>query len=122
MKKILIIDDEPNIIMALEYMLRKKNFDIYIGRDGIEAISLAEEHQPDVILLDIMMPNLDGYETIKVLKKNPKLDNTAIIFMSAKTRKEDIEKGLSLGAADYITKPFTIKKILETIEKTAITQ
>lgn len=115
MKKVLIIDDEPNIVMALEFALAKRGYDVYIGRDGLEAIAASEKYIPDVILLDIMMPNLDGYETIKILKKNEKLSHTAIILMSAKTAREDIEKGMSLGANDYITKPFTIKKIIETI-------
>lgn len=115
MKKVLIVDDEPNIVMALEYALSKRGFEVYIGRDGLEAIAASEKHLPDVILLDIMMPNLDGYETIKILKENQLLEETRIILMSAKTAKEDIEKGLSLGADNYITKPFTIKKILETI-------
>lgn len=118
--KVLIIDDEPNIVMALEYALRKKGYEVYIGRDGFEALSLSETHTPDVILLDIMMPHLDGYETIEILKKNEDLNNTQIIFMSAKTAQEDIDKGLALGAADYITKPFTIKKIIESIEKSTL--
>lgn len=116
MKKVLIIDDEPNIVMALEYALRKRGYEIFIGRDGLEAIAASEEHLPDVVLLDIMMPHLDGYETLKILKKNKKLEHTAVILMSAKTAKEDIEKGISLGANDYVTKPFTIKKIVETIK------
>lgn len=115
--KVLIIDDEPNIVMALEYALRKKKYEVYIGRNGIEALELAEKHQPDVILLDIMMPHMDGYQTIKELKSKENLKDTRVIYMSAKSTKEDIEKGLSLGAEAYITKPFTIKKIIHAIDK-----
>lgn len=118
--KVLIIDDEPNIVMALEYALRKKKYEVFIGRNGLEALELAEKHHPDVILLDIMMPHLDGYQTLERLKEMEEMSDTQVIFMSAKTSKEDIEKGLALGAADYITKPFAIKKMIQSIEKTTL--
>lgn len=115
-KKILIVDDEPNIVMSLEYALQKQGYQVLIARNGNEALNLASKHIPDGVLLDIMMPDIDGYETLKRLKENPNLDQVKIIFLSAKNKKTDIEKGLNLGADDYITKPFSIKKIMETIQ------
>lgn len=118
MKKILIVDDEPNIIMALEYALKKKSYLVYIARDGDEAIRLADENQPDLVVLDIMMPKVDGYEVLDYLKsKSPIKDRVKVVFISAKNKEEDIQKGLNLGADNYLTKPFSIKKLLNEIEE-----
>jgi len=117
MKKILIVDDEPNIIMALEYALKKKSYLVYIARDGDEAIRLADENAPDLVVLDIMMPKVDGYEVLRHLKsESPIKDTVKVVFISAKNKEDDIEKGLSLGADNYLTKPFSIKKLLNEIE------
>lgn len=117
MKKILIVDDEPNIIMALEYALKKKSYLVYIARDGDEAIRLADENLPDLVVLDIMMPKVDGYEVLRHLKsESPIKDSVKVVFISAKNKEDDIEKGLSLGADNYLTKPFSIKKLLNEIE------
>lgn len=118
MKKILLVDDEPNIIMALEYSLRKNNYEIFIARDGEEAIALAEKLKPDLVILDIMMPKVDGYEVLEFLQKHETLKNaTQTLIISAKQKESDVEKGLSLGAKDYIKKPFSIKKLLNTVNE-----
>ena len=111
-KKILIVDDEPNIVMSLEYAFKKKNFEVFIARDGTEALDIAGREVPNVILLDIMMPKMDGYETLKKIKENKQLKDTKVIFLSAKSKLEDVEKGLDMGADSYITKPFSIKKVV----------
>lgn len=115
MKKILIVDDEPNIVMTLEYAFKKKDFEVYIARDGGEAMHILETSIPDVVLLDIMMPNVDGYQTLEHIKKNEALKNTKVVFLTAKNKISDIEKGLKLGADKYLTKPFSIKKIVSEI-------
>jgi DNA-binding response OmpR family regulator len=116
MKKILLVDDEPNIIMALEYTLRKNNYDIFIARDGREAIVLSEKLQPDLIILDIMMPNVDGYEVLDYLRQHEALKHkTQTIIISAKQKESDVQKALSLGAKEYIKKPFSMKKLLSTV-------
>ena len=117
MKKILIVDDEPNILMTLEYTFKKKNFLVFIARDGEEALELLKTERPNIILLDIMMPKVDGYATLEVIKKDEKLKNCKVIFLSAKNKESDIKKGLSLGADAFITKPFSIKKLVEKVEK-----
>jgi len=116
-KKILIVDDEPNIVMTLEYTFKKLDFEVYIARDGSEALHILENNIPDVVLLDIMMPNVDGYQTLNYIKKNDSLKNTKVVFLTAKNKASDIEKGLKLGADKYLTKPFSVKKIVSEIHE-----
>ena len=115
MKKILIVDDEPNIVMSLEYTFKKNNFEVFIARDGQEALDIVKTNFPDVIILDVMMPMVDGYATLEQIRKDKNLEHTKVIFLSAKNKASDIEKGLTLGADAYLTKPFSIKKVVETV-------
>ena len=115
MKKILIVDDEPNIIMSLEYTFKKNNFEVFIARDGLEALEILKNNYPDIIILDVMMPMVDGYATLEQIKKDDNLINTKVVFLSAKNKTSDIEKGLQLGADAYLTKPFSIKKVVDTV-------
>lgn len=117
MKKILIVDDEPNIVMSLEYTFKKNNFEVYIARDGQEALDILKKALPDVIILDVMMPNVDGYNTLEQIKNDPRLKHTKVIFLSAKNKEKDIEKGLGLGANLYMTKPFSVKKLVEQVNE-----
>ncbi|MDA0176395.1 MULTISPECIES: response regulator transcription factor [Mesoflavibacter] len=114
-KKILIVDDEPNIVMSLEYTFKKQDFEVYIARDGSEALDILKSQTPDVVLLDIMMPNVDGYQTLQHIKDNQSLNNTKVVFLTAKNKASDIEKGLNLGADKYLTKPFSVKKIVSEV-------
>ena len=113
--KILIVDDEPNIVMSLEYAFKKQNFEVFIARDGGEALEILELQIPNVVLLDIMMPNVDGYQTLKHIKNTVSLDATKVVFLTAKNKASDIEKGLKLGADKYLIKPFSVKKIVAEI-------
>ncbi|MFM7019029.1 response regulator transcription factor [Flavobacterium sp.] len=115
MKKILIVDDEPNIVMSLEYTFKKNNFEVYIARDGQEALDILKTKFPDVIILDVMMPMVDGYATLEQIKKDSNLTHTKVIFLSAKNKESDVEKGMALGANAYLTKPFSIKKVVEKV-------
>ena len=116
-KKILIVDDEPNIVMTLEYTFKKQDFEVFIARDGSEALQILETVIPDVVLLDIMMPNIDGYQTLKFIKKNKTLEHTKVIFLTAKNKTSDFEKGKELGVDKYITKPFSIKNIVSEVNE-----
>jgi len=116
-RKILIVDDEPNIVMTLEYAFKKKEFEVFVARDGTEALEIANKQLPDVILLDIMMPQMDGYETLRLLRENGKLMHTKVVFLSAKSKVADMEKGLQLGADSYMTKPFSVKKVVNGVEE-----
>ncbi|TRW25767.1 response regulator [Flavobacterium zepuense] len=117
MKKILIVDDEPNIVMSLEYTFKKNNFEVFIARDGQEALDLLKTESPDVIILDVMMPMVDGFATLEQIKKDDRLGDCKVIFLSAKNKESDIERGLSLGANLYMTKPFSIKKLVEQVNE-----
>ena len=116
-KKILIVDDEPNIVMTLEYTFKKNNFEVFIARDGMEALEILKKEFPDVIILDVMMPLVDGFETLEQIKKDEKLKHCKVIFLSAKNKDSDVEKGMALGANAYLTKPFSIKKVVEKVNE-----
>lgn len=114
-RKILIVDDEPNIVMSLEYTFKKHDFEVFIARDGSEALEILKNEIPDVVLLDIMMPNVDGYQTLSHIKNSSVLEQTKVVFLTAKNKASDIEKGLKLGADKYLTKPFSVKKVVSEI-------
>ena len=117
MKKILIVDDEPNIVMALEYTFKKNNFEVFIARDGQEALDILKNQLPDIIILDVMMPMVDGFATLEQIKKDDRLQHCKVLFLSAKNKEKDIEKGLALGANLYVVKPFSIKKLVEQVNE-----
>ena len=117
MKKILIVDDEPNIVMSLEYTFKKNNFEVFIARDGHEALEILKNQLPDVIILDVMMPMVDGFATLEHIKKDERLRHCKVIFLSAKNKEKDIEAGLALGANLYVTKPFSVKKLVEQVHE-----
>lgn len=109
MARILIVDDEPYVTRAIGFVLKKKEygFDVETASNGEEALRCIKENKPDIVLLDIMMPKLDGYEVTRRIKKNPRTRNIYVVLITAKGQDEDREKGLKLGADDYITKPFS---------------
>lgn len=117
MKKLLIVDDEPNIVMSLEYIFKKENFEVFIARDGSEALVIIENVMPDIILLDIMMPNVDGYQVLNYLKSNDDLNFIKVIIISAKNKISDIELGFQLGADKYVSKPFSTKKLVSEVHQ-----
>lgn len=114
-EKILIVDDEPNIVMSLEYAFKKKGFQVFIARDGSEALEILKKNIPEVVLLDIMMPNVDGYQTLQHIKNTTSLAATKVVFLTAKNKVSDIEKGMKLGADKYLIKPFSVKKVVSEI-------
>lgn len=117
MKKILIADDEHKIIMTLEYTFRKNGYEVFIARDGTEALEILKENLPDVILLDIMMPKMDGFTTLKEIRKEPRFRDIKVIILSAKSGENDIKEGMEAGADAYFTKPYSIRKLTEKIDE-----
>ena len=125
MKKptILLIEDDELDIISVERSLKKieSGYILHTAYNGIEAFKMLRDPAmnlvPDVILLDIMMPNLDGYSTLEEIKKNKALNNTKVLFLSAKNNPKDIEKGIEMGADAYVTKPYSIKKLIQQIEE-----
>lgn len=110
--QILIVDDSPQNIQVLGNTLAKKGYEIFIAQNGIQALKKVESIMPDLILLDVLMPELDGFETCQRLKKSPLTSDIPVIFLTAKTEPEDIIKGFELGAVDYLTKPFNPSELL----------
>lgn len=117
MHKILIVDDEPAILMSLDFLMKKEGYNVFIARDGEEAIEIIKKELPELIILDIMMPNVDGYEVCKYVKNTKELEHVKVVFLTAKTRKSDIEKGYEIGADDYVVKPFSTKELVKRVKQ-----
>lgn len=113
--KILIADDEQNIVISLEYLMRREGFEVSIAKDGDEAIAKTRAELPDLVLLDIMMPKMNGFEVCQEIKSDPTLKAVRILMLTAKGRDTEIAKGLALGADGYMTKPFSTKELVERI-------
>ena len=111
--KLLLVDDEPNILQFLEMGLQDEGFEVLTAQDGMTAVTLAKQFQPHLIILDVMMPGMDGFEVCRMLKKT---ENVAIIMLTAKDEVDDRVKGLTLGADDYMMKPFSFEELLARIQ------
>jgi two-component system alkaline phosphatase synthesis response regulator PhoP len=115
-EKILIVEDEKDIIKMIEYNLKKEGFKVIDARDGEDALDLSLREHPDIILLDLMLPGIDGLEVCKTLKKESKTSSIPIIMLTAKSQESDKVVGLELGADDYITKPFSPRELIARIK------
>ena len=113
--RILVVDDEIYIVHILDFSLGMEGYEVLTALDGEQALEKARAEKPDLIVLDIMMPKLDGYETCKALKSNPETKDIPVILLSAKGRNVDQKVGFEVGADDYITKPFSPRKLVERI-------
>lgn len=111
--KILIVDDEPPIVNVLVYNLKRANYEVLIARDGEEALSQARREQPDLIILDLMLPKLDGLEVCRTLRRER---NVPIIMLTARDDEIDRVVGLELGADDYVVKPFSVRELLARVK------
>ncbi len=116
-KKILIVDDEPNIILPLEFLMEQNNYDVKTAETGEKALDILKDWTPNLILLDIMLPGMDGYEVCQKIRQDEKLNQTKIVFLSAMARSIDIAKGMGLAADDYITKPFANDYVVNVIKE-----
>jgi two-component system, OmpR family, alkaline phosphatase synthesis response regulator PhoP len=116
-KRILVVDDEIYIVHILEFSLTMEGYTVLTAFDGDEALRVIEQEHPDLVVLDIMMPKLDGYEVCRRLRKDDRFVALPVILLSAKGRNLDREIGLQAGADDYITKPFSPRKLLEKIRE-----
>jgi DNA-binding response OmpR family regulator len=115
--KILVVDDDPYILMSLEFLMKKNGYDVMVARNGTEALELVNRQLPHLVLLDIMMPDVDGYEICRHIKSSATLKSIKVIFMSAKTKDADIKKGYDLGASLYVTKPFSTRELIRQIKE-----
>jgi DNA-binding response OmpR family regulator len=116
-KKVLIAEDEPNIVVSLEFLLEKSGYEIRTVSDGEEALRVAREFRPDLLLLDIMLPLRNGFEVCQLIREAPELGAMKIVMLTAKGRDTEVAKGLAVGADAYITKPFATRELLDTIQR-----
>ena len=114
---VLVVDDEPHILHSLEFLMKREDYDVRVARDGEAALQAIDERCPDLILLDVMMPKRDGYSVCQTIRANPAWKDLRVIMLTAKGRDIEREKGLALGADDYITKPFSTRDLLELVKQ-----
>lgn len=115
MSQILVVDDEPFIVRSLAYMLRREGHEVSTANNGIDALEKLQESAYDLAFIDIMMPKLDGFEVLKTLKENPNNPITPVVFLTAKGMDEDRERGIALGAIDFLLKPFSPAAIIKLV-------
>ncbi|WP_025916380.1 response regulator transcription factor [Herminiimonas sp. CN] len=115
--KILIVDDEPNIVISLEFLMQQSGYEVETARDGEEALQKIVSFQPDLVLLDIMLPQLNGFEVCQRIRENSQWNRIKVIMLSAKGREIEISKGIALGADAYVTKPFSTKDLIVQVQR-----
>lgn len=116
-KKVLIVDDEQNIAISVEFLMRREGFDVMVAHDGEEGLARIRADRPDLVVLDVMMPKLDGFEVCKAVRADPTLAGMRILMLTAKGRTAEIAKGLSLGADAYIPKPFATRELVAKVKE-----
>jgi two-component system, OmpR family, alkaline phosphatase synthesis response regulator PhoP len=112
---ILIVDDEPNILLSLQFLMKKAGYEVRTAQDGEQALAEIARAKPDLVLLDVMMPKLDGFTVCQRIRATPEWQDVRIIMLTARGRDVEREKGLALGADDYITKPFSTKDAIDRV-------
>jgi DNA-binding response OmpR family regulator len=116
-KKILIADDEPNIVVSLEFLMKQKGYAVKVVTNGEEALNAVGEFGPDLILLDVMMPRMSGYDVCQKIRENPAWAAIRIVMLSAKGRDIEVTKGIAVGADAYVTKPFSTKDLIAKVQE-----
>lgn len=116
-KKVLIVDDEANLVTALEFLMQQAGYQVAVARTGDEALDKVQQLAPDLVLLDVMLPGLNGYEVLQQVRRNGAWAAMAIIMLSAKGRDVEVAKGLALGANAYLTKPFSTNDLLAAVRR-----
>jgi DNA-binding response OmpR family regulator len=116
-RTVLLVDDEPNIVLSLEFLVEQAGYEARVARDGESALKAIEERKPDLVLLDVMLPKRDGFDVCRRIRANPEWNDIRIVMLTAKGRDSEREKGLALGADAYITKPFSTREAMEQIKR-----
>jgi len=116
-KRVLIVDDEPNIVISLEFLMKREGFRVSVAADGEAALRAVEESPPDLVLLDIMLPKKNGFEVCQAIRANPAWESVRIIMLTAKGRDTEVAKGIALGADAYMTKPFSTKDLVAQVRQ-----
>ena len=116
-QSILVADDEPSILLSLQFLLQKAGFEVRLAHNGEDVIQAVEQSTPDLLLLDAMMPQRDGYDVCQTIRADPRWTGLPIIMLTAKSRDVERQKGMALGATDYVTKPFSTRDLVATVRK-----
>jgi DNA-binding response OmpR family regulator len=116
-KRILIVDDEPNIVISLEFLMMREGHAVHVARDGEAGLVAVREHRPDLVVLDVMMPKLDGFSVLASIRADPDLAHTRVLMLTAKGREAEREKGLALGADAYMPKPFSTRELVDKVKE-----
>ncbi len=114
-KRILIADDEPNIVSALEFLLERSGFEVDVARNGEQALQRLDAVMPDLVLLDVMMPRVSGYDVCRRIRERPECKGVKIIMLTARGRDAEMQKGMDLGADLYVVKPFSTRDLVDKI-------
>jgi len=115
--KILIADDEPNILISLEFLMKREGYEVHLARDGQEALDTLRRERPRLVLLDVMMPRKTGFEVCQEVRNDDAIRSTLILMLTAKGRETDVVKGLALGADAYMTKPFSTRDLVQKVRE-----
>ncbi len=116
-QRILIVEDDPSIVISLEFLMKKAGYAVEIARDGEEALNKIQGFGPDLILLDIMLPLRDGFEVCQSVRENPEWKDVKIVFLTAKGRDTDVTKGMAMGGDAYVMKPFGTRELVEKVRE-----
>lgn len=116
-KRILIVDDEPNIVISLEFLMMREGHEVHVARDGEAGLVAVRDHRPDLVVLDVMMPKLDGFAVLESIRADPDLAHTRVLMLTAKGREAEREKGLTLGADAYMPKPFSTRELVDKVKE-----
>ncbi len=126
-KDILVVDDEPNAVVPIQFLMEQQGYRVMVAERGEDALDLIYQYKPDLVLLDIMLPGINGFEVCEIVRLNPEYRSIKIIFLTALGREEQVARGLALGADAYITKPYSndelvamVKGVLEETDQEAV--
>ena len=115
--RILIVDDEPNIVTSLEYLMKREGFQVEVAGDGEAGLKAARERRPDLVLLDIMLPKMNGFEVCEKIRADPGCRGMKIVMLTAKGRQVDNSRGMAAGADLYVTKPFSTRDLVAQVKE-----
>ena len=116
-QKVLVVDDEPHILKSLAQYLEMEDFNVATASSGTEALEKVDSVKPDLVVLDVMMPGMDGFEVLETMRKSDANAETPVIMLTAKDRSSDVMKGYELGATSYLVKPFNLDELVDTIHQ-----
>ena len=115
-KRILIVDDEPNIVLSLEFLMQREGYQVATAADGEAALEALAAQAPDLVILDVMLPKMNGFEVCRRIRADPRWKGVRILMLTARGRETEVSKGLGLGADLYVTKPFSTKELVAQVK------